>query len=496
MIEEADLRPRRWGVLDIGSNSVRLVIYDISGAAFSPIYNEKVLAGLGRSLRASGRLDPDGCEAGLAALSRFTLIAKGQGVEKLLIGATAALREASDAPQFIADVKAKTGLDITPISGAEEARLSAMGLMSALPGADGLAADLGGASLELIPLRRGRLSAGETFPLGPFKMLGKDQMSAPLDVKALQERIDMALAGKAFEKGRKLYLIGGAWRNLAKLHQIRTDYPLRTLQAYALPPKNAEALARWAMSPGGQAEILASPVLSSRRAETLPYSAVLLEALLERLAPSEIIISTTGLREGLIYDALGPDIRARSALHDGCRDLARGNLQEPNFADPLYEFLKDASQDFPRAFSESREDALRKAACLLAGMGKGLHPAYRAELVFEDVLYAPLSGLTHSERAFLALTLYRSFTSRAEGPNDGAIERLLSPDQRRAAEIYGLAIRLAIVASGRSPDLLEAFTLKIENGKAALTVAPQQAALMSARVKHRLKKFSQKLSGL
>lgn len=491
---------RRYGVLDIGSNSVRLVIYDVFGSSFVPIYNEKVHAGLGRDLRQTGRLSIQGAAMTEAALARFALILKAQDVEQVIVGATAAMREAEDAPEFITKIKAQTGLDLTPLSGADEARLSAMGLLGAMPRAQGVAADLGGASLELVRVEKGAVQTGETFALGPFRMLGQDLIGDDFQPDILRAQITEILDEKSAPRGslanETLYLIGGAWRNLAYIHQRQTDYPLLTMQGYHLTPKDALELAEWAVGPGRE-EAINFPGISLRRGETLPYGALLLSQLITRLNPARIVVSTAGLREGLIYDALPGGQRQRDALHDGCRDLATGNLQGgASFAGPLFKFLGDASQYFPISFPPIYETRLRKAACMLAGTGKGLHPSYRANLVFEDVLYAPLSGLTHKERAYLALILYRSFTGKTKTPNDAAIQLLLDEKEQLAASIYGLAIRMAVVASGRSASLLKHLKLEISASGPHISVHPDYQALVGPRLELRLSKLASALENV
>jgi len=291
-----------------------------------------------------------------------------------------------------------------------------------------------------------------------------------------------------------LHLIGGAWRNLAGIHQKRNDYPMRTLQAYRLSPGEAQELALWAYGEGRE-EILAWSGINARRLETLPYSGYILDMIIERMKPSVVIISTTGLREGLVYDAMDPDLRARDGLMDGCRDFARGNLQAVHFAQPLYKFLEEAAEHFPVFFDRETENRLRMAACHLAGIGKGLHPDYRAQLVFDSVLYAPLAGLTHQERAYLGLILFSSYTGKSLPKNGGAVEALLSEEARLNARTYGFAMRLAIVATGRSADLLEDFTLSVIEGVLTLSVEKSKAALISERVEHRLRKLAH-ISGL
>jgi len=493
----APLKHKRIGVLDIGSNSVRFVIYELFGAHFSPVYNEKVLAGLGRDLRDTGYLSEKGKKLAFDSLRRFKAIADAQGLGELLIGATAALRVAEDAPDFIDCVKSEIGLGISPISGEEEARLTAMGMLAADIRAQGLAADLGGASLEFVHVQDKEVAKGISLKLGPFEMLGSKPSDAENFNNAdIHAKIEGELAKIDFTafKCQALHLIGGAWRNLASIHQQRHDYPMRTLQAYHLSPDDARDLAVWAYGEGRE-EILEWSGISDRRLETLPYSGYLLEMIIERMEPRVVIISTTGLREGLVYDAMDPELRTRDSLMDGCRDLARGNLQAIDFGEPLYQFLEDVAVHFPNFFEIKNENRLRKAACQLAGIGKGLHPDYRADLVFDDVLYAPLANLTHQERAYLALILFSSFTGKSLPENGAAVERLLTEEARNAARTYGAAMRLAIVATGRSADLLDSFKLDVVKGALNLSVAPSMEALLSGRVRYRLKKLSQ-LSGL
>lgn len=493
MPTEAPLKHNRIGVLDIGSNSVRFVIYEFFGAHFTPVYNEKILAGLGRSLKETGNLSEKGKKLAYDSLRRFKAISDAQGLGELLIGATAALRVAKDAPEFIQSVKSATGLDIRPISGKEEARLTAMGMLAADPRARGLAVDLGGASLEFVHVQSFKMAEGVSFKLGPFEVLGSDlaageNFANPEIKKKIEVKLD-TLNFTAFE-GQALHLIGGAWRNLAAIHQKRSDYPMRTLQAYRMSPKEAQDLAVWAYGEGRE-EVLAWPGISSRRLETLPYSGYLLQMIIERMKPNVIIISTTGLREGLVYDAMDASLHARDSLLDGCRDLARGNLQAVHFAEPLYGFLKSAAEHFPSFFDTENENRIRKAACHLAGIGKGLHSDYRADLVFDDVLYAPLAGLTHQERAYLALILFSSYTGKNLPKNSAAVEALLSEEGCLYARIYGAAMRLAIVATGRSADLLESFKLSVEGGIPRLSVKPGKEELLSGRVDYRLNKLGQ-----
>ena len=485
--------PEQLGVLDIGSNSIRFVVYDLYGSHFTPVYNEKVLAGLGRGLKETGRLSPEGRAMALDSLRRFQAIAQARGLDGVRVAATAAMREADDAPEFIAQIRERTGLVVQPISGSEEARLSALGLLAGNPDATGLAADLGGASLELVRLADRRPGKRVSLPLGPFEFVGSDLRGA--DYGALRDELDTALrpALEDIDAVDTLHLIGGAWRNLASIHMSRALYPLRTLQGYPLDPLDAALLARWAYGEGREV-LLDWPGMRRQRAETLPYSGLLLERLLENLRPRRVEVSLTGLREGVVFDSLPPAIRRRDPLLDGCRDFAAGLLQSEHFGLPLMRFIDGIAGALPVAFDPHTDARLRKAACLLAGLGKNLHPDSRAEVVFQNVLYAPIAGLSHPMRTWLALSQFRSMARSAPPPNPRAVELLLSKPQVGAAETLGSAIRLAIVATGRTPELVDALSLRLQGGE--LRLQSRDPALLTEQVDFRLSKLADRLGGV
>ena len=476
------------------------MIYDIFGAHFTPVYNEKVLAGLGRDLRKTGRLSEDGKRKCREALARFSQIIAARSLTAPLVGATAALRVAEDAPDFVASIRDETGLDISPISGEEEARLAAMGLLSSNDRRSGIGADLGGASLELVRIdpalkKDDAIVEGVSLPLGPFDAIGGNLSDLKKkDYAARIDKLDSALAKvPGYLDGEDtLYLVGGAWRNLASIHQHNVDYPLRTLQGYRLSAKAAKKLGHWAWTDGLD-EVLNWPGLRSERAETLPYAGLMLERLLKRFSPKHVVISMVGLREGLVWSTLPEKVKSRDALIDGCRDFARGFVQAEHFGPPLYRFLSPLLPYLTCGFGEDDDARLLQAACHLAGLGKNLHPDHRAELVFEDVLYAPVSGLSHSERVFLSLSLFRTYTAKRKPQVPGLIDELLNEDQHHIAACVGEAIRLGIVVTGRTPSLLGDFNLAVDDGELHLTCDPIRHAMITDQVRYRLEKLGKLL---
>jgi len=478
------------------------VIYDIFGAHFTPVYNEKILAGLGRDLRKTGRLSEGGKRKCREALARFSHIIAARDLPAPLVGATAALRVAEDAPDFVESVLAETGLDISPISGEEEARLAALGLLSNNDRRAGIGADLGGASLELMCIdaslkKDGAQVQGVSLPLGPFDAIGGNLSDlTPQDYADRIPDLDAALAkAPGYLDGSDiLYLVGGAWRNLASVHQQRINYPMRTLQGYRLSAAAAQNLAHWAWT-DGMDDLLNWSGMRKARAETLPYAGLMLERLLKRFSPKSVVISMAGLREGLVWNTLSEQLKSRDALIDGCRDFARGFVQAEHFGPPLYRFLSPLLPALPCGFGEEEDARLLLAACHLAGLGKNLHPDHRAELVFEDVLYAPVAGLSHAERVFLSLSLFRTYTAKRKPPVAGLIDELLIEAQRHTAACIGEAIRLGIVVTGRTPSLLSDFELEVRGAKLHLSCQPDRNAMITEQVHYRLAKLA-KLLGL
>ena len=212
------------GVVDIGSNSVRLVIYDSQRRAAAPVFNEKVLCGLGRGLAATGELSPSGVERALAALARFRTLCRAIDTDRIYAVATAAAREASNGKQFTKAAEAALAHKIQVLSGKQEARLAAYGVIGSFPDADGVVGDLGGGSLELVDVSNGEQTNGVTLPLGPLRLIDESGGS----MKKAKEIIDRHLSDLEVLnslKGRTFYAVGGTWRNLGRLHMHQTGYP-------------------------------------------------------------------------------------------------------------------------------------------------------------------------------------------------------------------------------------------------------------------------------
>lgn len=468
-------------MIDVGSNSVRLVIYRLEGRAIWTVFNEKALAGLGRDLPATGRLSERGVEVALAALRRFRALLDGWRPEDVTAAATAAVREAADGAAFLERVRADTGLQVRVLSGAEEARYAGWGVLAGDLTAQGVVGDLGGSSLELVRLVGGAPADSETLALGPFA-LGAPR---PLDIDPTRRAIEAELAQLAGRfASRDFHAVGGAWRNLALLHMELSDYPLRVAHQYEMTRADAIEVARL-VKRQSRSSMERMQGVSKKRTETLPYAALVLEALIERLGIERIVISAYGVREGLLLDSMDSQVRKRDPLIEGCEALTatRGLTHELGVA--LEAWLAPAFDRLPRVFGE-RDPVLTAAACRLADIGARLHPDHRADLAFDEVLRAPVAGMAHAERAFLACAAFARYSAAESTPRASGIARLLSPDRRQRARALGAAVRLGCDVSGRNPQLLGHARLSLgEQGLVLAARAGWEAMLLGEQTARR-----------
>jgi exopolyphosphatase/guanosine-5'-triphosphate,3'-diphosphate pyrophosphatase len=448
-------------VVDVGSNSVRLVMYHLDGRAIWTVFNEKVSAGLGRDLALTGALASDGVVTALTALGRFRALIEGNRPSLVHAVATAAVRDARDGAAFCRRVEAECGLSLRILSGAEEARYSALGVIAGAPDAAGVAADLGGASLELTRIERGKAGKGLTLPLGPFAFA---PAADPDKVKAAVAR-QLRPVADDFRR-QTLNAVGGAWRNLALLHMRLADYPLGIIHQYELSRSDALDVARFVerQSRGSLERIEA---ISRRRVDTLPHAAAVLEGLVEALSLKKVRISAFGLREGLLFDAMSASLKRQDPLVAGCAALGGRPSQAEALGLALELWLAHAFEKLDPLFGD-RDPVLLAAACRLADFGAQLHPDHRADLVFEQVLRAPLAGLAHDERIYLACAAFGRHTGSAIMPAPHVVGRLLTDERYRRARALGAAVRLGCDLSGRSPDLLGRAGLDIKSADVVL----------------------------
>ncbi|MFN3972219.1 MAG: Ppx/GppA family phosphatase [Gemmobacter sp.] len=433
----------RVGVVDVGSNSIRMVVFD--GAARSPayFYNEKLMAGLGQGLAQTGRLNPRGRERALVALRRFALLARGMQVDPLICVATAAVREAEDGPAFQAEVEAETGLKLWVISGDEEARLSAQGVLLGWPDATGIVCDIGGNSMELARIGGGRVGRRATSPLGPFRL--QQIEGGPARRRDHIRGILKGLAELLQPEGDRIYLVGGSWRVIARLDMERRNYPLTVLHEYRMTPKSVIETLDW-IAASDSGVLRARTGTGAERMELVPLASEVLRELVRIFRPREIDVSSYGIREGLLYEQMPERLRARDPLIEAARVAEQTSARMPGFGKKLFQFLLPL-------FKGASEERLRlvKAACLLHDTTWRAHPDYRAEVCFDNATRANLGGLDHPGRVFLGLALLHRYKNSRSGSRLEPLFHLLTEDQLRDAEVLGKAMRFGAMFAMADP---------------------------------------------
>jgi exopolyphosphatase/guanosine-5'-triphosphate,3'-diphosphate pyrophosphatase len=471
-------RARHIGIVDIGSNSIRLVVFDGLSRIPHPLFNEKVLCGLGRGLERTGRLNPDGVVLALDNLTRFSALAKAMNVHRLRVVGTAAVRDAEDGKAFVATVRQRTGLRIEVLDGAEEARLSALGMLSGIPDADGLTGDLGGGSLELVRIDRGRMAEHDTLPFGPLRLREMVEKGRG----KLRDLIDDHLAAMNWltkANGRDFYAVGGAWRAIARLHMAHTGYPLHVIHHYAIKRGKAEEFLDLVAGLGRESleRLTDAP---RRRLEALPLAAMVLSRLLRRAKPDSLIFSAMGLREGCLFDELKPSLRRQDPLLAACEEVGASNARFPVDGRTLLGWIEPILKR-----TSAERTRLRLAACWLSDIAWSEHPDYRADIGFLRTLRMPLTGIDHPGRAFLALSVYTRYDGTAEGEVTRPAWLLLKEDELREAYLLGLGLRLAYTLSGGT-DLLRRVKLETNSGVLRLVVPSRHRALIGEAVERRL----------
>ncbi|HXZ16520.1 MAG TPA: Ppx/GppA phosphatase family protein [Roseiarcus sp.] len=469
-----------YAIIDIGSNSVRLLVYDQLGRAPLPRFNEKSLARLAEGLAESGAIAPDGFRRTVEAARRFRAIAEAMGVGKLDVTATEAIRRAENGKDLVDAIAVEAGLKVRVLSGAEEARYSALGVISGFFRPVGAVGDMGGGSLEVTEAIDDKVGdAWASLPLGAVPV---EAMLAD-GYEVAKRRVDEILrAGLKSSFGRSIfYPVGGGWRALAKAHIAAVGAPVKAVHGYTVETPVIRAFAKsiTRMAPLKLAE---TPGVPARRARTLPAAALLLDRVLKRLAPERVIFSALGLREGLLYSQLDEAERYRDPLVEGAQLIGLPFARVPDFAPALAAWTREL---FPgETLAETR---LRVAVCALSDIAWRDAPEFKAEESFRRLLQFPFIGVDHAERVFLAAAVHARYGGRPDAPWLSPAIGLIGPALQRRAQILGRAIQLAYRFSGAVPAVLANARLRIEPDFVRLEVSPAARAPDSEVVADRLR---------
>jgi exopolyphosphatase/guanosine-5'-triphosphate,3'-diphosphate pyrophosphatase len=464
-------------IIDIGSNSVRLVVYSGATRIPSVIFNEKVLAGLGRGVGETGAIAPAAEARALAALERFALLVAQMNVVRVRTVATAAVREASNGADFLKQVR-RLGFEPRILSGEEEGKRAGQGVLSAIPDADGIVGDLGGGSLELVEVADGRVLRSASLPLGVLRL------DALAEKGNFAKRVAKAVAAVGFDAacaGRPFYMVGGSWRALARLDMALADHPLPVTHQHVLAVDRPRGLHEALKA--GKANALDLGSVSISRFPTLPNAALLLEAVAAVLDPERLVVSSFGIREGLLYHELPRAERERDPLIVAAREAGAGLGRFAQHGDLLDRWIAPAFDDDPRCAR------LRLAACLLADIAWAAHPDFRAERGIDMALHGNWVAIDAPGRVMLAQALFCNFGGGRDLPYP-AIAALCSEAELKLASAWGFAMRLAQRLSGGVAEGLEHSRLRRDDDTLRLDVDADQAALVGEIVERRMKSLA------
>ena len=470
-------------IIDIGSNSIRLVVYSGPRRIPAVVFNEKVLAGLGQELGETGVLAAEPRERALAALRRFRLLASRMAVGRMRVLATAAVRDASNGPDFLAEIRA-LGLEPEVISGEQEGVLAGAGVLSGFPDADGLVGDLGGGSLELAEVAGGEVRESISLPFGVLRLGSAGPAGeGPFRRELHQALVASGLAARG--RGRPFYTVGGSWRALARLDIISRDYPLPITHDYRMRPERPAEL-RKLIASLERTDPKSLPMLTASRIPTLPAAKLVLASLVDEIGPSELIVSSFGIREGLLFHELPPAERASDPLIVAARAAGRGLSRFGEHGDLLDRWIAPV-------FEDSAEEArLRLAACLLADVAWAAHPDFRAERGVEMALHGNWVGIDVCGRVMVAQALFSNFGGGRDFP-DKRVAALCSPTALERASRWGLAMRLGQRLSGGLAVTLERSRLSRDGDILRLTLPEGEEALYGETVDRRFRKLASAL---
>ena len=462
---------------------MRLVVYDRLGRTPFPRFNEKFLCRLGASLDDDGNLGAEAMDCAVHAIERFAAIAATMRVRSIDLLATEATRNAPNGAAFRERLQAASGLPVRVLTGDDEARLAATGVIAGFHEPDGLVGDLGGGSLEIAAVRERRVGEHRTsMPLGALYI---SERMAHESLKQTRRYVDEVLQRElpGTVPGGNFYVVGGGWRVLAKVHLANHRRLVPVIHGLVLDPgtvrKRAGSLSRMSGEEPGEVD-----GVPGRRVPTVPAAALVLDRVLRHLQPERVLFSGLGVREGWLYEQLSDEERAEDPLLAGCRRLAADTACAPAFAAALERWT--ATLFIGESVAQRR---LRIAATTLSDIVWREHKDVQARHAYERILRFPLVGLTHAERVFLATSMHSRYGGKPAGLD---AVKLLDDAEASRAHVLGTAILLAHRFSGGVPAILDSARIRLAADTVTLEV-DDAARLPGRAVRKRLKRLAKAL---
>ncbi|MGY3482693.1 exopolyphosphatase/guanosine-5'-triphosphate,3'-diphosphate pyrophosphatase [Bradyrhizobium sp. USDA 4011] len=489
-------RPRKRAssvaVIDIGSNSVRLVVYEAMARSLITIFNEKALCGLGREVQSTGLLATDAVNKALTALRRFRALCRIQQVGRVYAIATAACRDAKNGPDFIAKAERICGAKIEILTGPREAKLSALGVVSGVHNPNGIVGDLGGGSLELIDVKGNRVRSGVTLPLGSLALQDLSNKSLKRAERIVKNEL-LGVAQLKTGRGRTFYAVGGTWRALARIHIIQSGYPLKVMHGYSIPAADALDFAQRLRRLAATNMLANIESVADARRPLLAYAALVLEYIIRVAQPKTIVFSTFGVREGLLYEMLPQAERAKDGLLCAAQNLNELLSRSARHAQELTAWT-DRLVRVVRLRETEEDRRLRHVACLLSDIGWRVHPDHRGEETLSLIMNGNFGSITHQGRAFVALSVFYRYAGLSEeNEPPPQIRALVTPAMDESARVLGAAFRVAHLITAARTGVLPATHFRTQGRKLMLVFEHRMVDLVADRVGSRFKQLARLL---
>ena len=306
------------------------------------------------------------------------------------------------------------------------------------------------------------------------------------DVRELQRRLK-AVPWLKEATPPCIYAVGGGFRAIAKLHMIKTEYPLNIVHEYVM---NRRALNQTieklvSMKPEEVAEL---PGISAKRASTLIPTAVVLQQLLEVTSAPQVMFSVSGIREGFFYDLLDKEQQAEDPLIASAMDLAALIGRQGTYGKELHAWMTPLFASEPMLWQR-----LRLSLCVLSELAWAIDPNFRASWAYHRIIQSSLKGMDHKERLMLALALYHRYQPKFKGEKRAL--KLLDERERLWARCVGLAANLAFQLSGGRSGNLHHARLTWHDGQVQLALDEEAAPLRTETVEKRVEMLSEALRG-
>ena len=461
------------GVIDIGSNSGRVMVARVLGAAHLDVLGDaRSPLRLVRDVTNDGRLSAETIERTLRIVRGFVAVATSAGAERTVAVATAAVREASNGDEFIERVRAELHIPVDIADGAEEARYGFYGAVHGLPIEHGIVLDVGGGSLQLVHFRGRRLLRSWSLPLGALRLNDRFLRTDPPsrgEMRGLKEHVYATLEDAGVSPllaDERLVVTGGTVRNLAKVdRRLRGEYPISRLHGYILDRRRLDEagllLARELA--GDRARV---PGLNSDRSDSIVGGALIIQAVMDRLLASELTVAGYGLREGIALRSVsdGPatvhEVQRASVAAVG----ARFNLWDHRRAECRAALVERLLSTVAPGLAAEAGLAAACAARLLdigASIDYYRRHAHSARIVSD----ANLDGYSHRTLALVAAAVL------AIGERDASVKAwapLLGTADQPVVEQIAAAVGLADALVRYGSADLDATSFERSNGRVAL----------------------------